>query len=179
MSIVVATQAHVSDLARVHLASKLAAETGLVDPEYLTTFTQEGYEEKWREWVDGEDSYTFMAYEADMPVGFISFGKLRTPPPGTSKIRPLYSSEVYAVYVHPDCFQKGHGKALLQHAVETLRENNHKSLCLWAIDKNKRACDFYAAMKGERIGKQVVEMGRSRVKELCYGWRDISVITAL
>lgn len=177
MRIIKATGDHVRDLASVHLASKLAAETGIVDPDYLASFTQEGYEEKWAEWLNAEDSQQYIAYLDDKPTGFISFGKLRTPPAGTSKIRPLYSSEIYAIYVHPDYFRKGYGVALMAFAAQELMTQNHKSMCLWAIDKNKPACSFYNALGGARVGKQVVQMGRSNIKEACYAWRDLSVIT--
>lgn len=177
MEIVKATSDHVRDLALIHLASKLEAETGIVDPDYLSSFTQEGYEAKWAEWLNAEDSHQYIGYVNDKPVGLISFGKLRTAPAGTSKIRPLYSSEIYAIYVHPDYFQKGYGRALMVFAAQELMTQKHKSMCLWAIDKNKRACGFYNALGGVRVGKQATQMGRSNIKEACYAWRDLSVIT--
>lgn len=179
LEIIEATKDHIPDLARIHLASKLSAEEGIVDPEYLASFTQEVYEEKWSRFLNAEDAHQFIAFDRDEAVGLISFGKLRTAPPGTSKIRPLYSSEIYAIYVHPDHFKKGYGKALFKKAIHNLQEQKHKSLCLWALEKNKNAGAFYSKLKGERVGKQQAQMGRYKVKEACYAWRDISVINSL
>lgn len=163
-------------LASLHLASKKVAEKDIVDRNYLEGLTTEDYIQKWQGWFAADDSDTLAAVEGEKIIGLVSFGPLRTPPAGTSKIRPLYSSEIFAIYVHPDYFQKGAGKALLKAAVEDLINNKHTSLCLWALAKNKRACSFYEAMGGQRVGKMMVEMGPSKVKESCFGWRNIKDI---
>jgi len=163
----------INDLAYVHWQSKIAAEKNIVPDDFLNNKTHEEYIGKWSEWFNN-DSQTFIARnEEDLAVGFTSFGNLRTPPPGTSKIRPLYSSELYAIYVLPEFFGQNIGTELFKAAAAHLLENKHKSLCLWALEKNKRACGFYAAKGGQRIGKQFVEMGGANVKEVCYGWRKL------
>ena len=170
-----ATEADISDIARIHLASKLAAETGIVDADFLNAKTQEEYEEKWTGWLSNETK-TFLIFKDSNAVGMISSSKLLTPPPGMSKIRPLYSSEILALYIDPDYFRQELGKKLFQCAVQDLIIQKHKSLCLWALDKNRQACNFYEAMGGQRVGKKMLQMGNTNVKEVCYGWRDIGEI---
>ncbi len=172
-----ATKYNIPDLARIHLASKLAAETGIIDAAFLTAKTIEEYQEKWVGFLAAEDSQQDLLFSDDEAVGLISYGQLRTAPAGTSKIRPLYSAEIFAIYIHPDHFKKGYGQMLLKHAVTQLKAQKHQSLCLWALDKNKNACGFYEKMGAQRVGKQFVEMGPTKVKEVCYAWRDISVIS--
>ena len=92
----------VSDLARVHVASKKAAYAGIVDQEFLDAKTQEQYEEKWTRWLAEDDITVCIIESNEEPVGFISYGKMQTPPPGTSKIRPLYTAEIFAIHIHPD-----------------------------------------------------------------------------
>lgn len=163
-------------LADIHLASKKVAEKDIVDRNYLEGLTPEEYVVNWQGWHAADDSKSLIAIKDGQAIGLISYGPLRTPPAGTSKIRPLYSAEIFAIYVHPDYFQNGAGKALLKAAVEDLINNKHTSLCLWALAKNKRACSFYEAMGGQRVGKMMVEMGPSKVKESCFGWRNIKEI---
>ena len=173
-----ASKADIADLARIHVASKKAAYAGIVDQEFLDAKTQEQYEEKWTRWIS-EDDITLSILEHDgVPVGFISYGKMQTPPPGTSKIRPLYTAEIFAIHIHPDHWRHGFGLQLIQHACANLKENKHRAVCLWVLEKNDRAVKFYQKLEGARLGKRVVEVGRSKPKELCYGWRDISVITS-
>ncbi|MEM9469285.1 MAG: GNAT family N-acetyltransferase, partial [Pseudomonadota bacterium] len=177
VSLAKATPDNLADLAHIHLASKKVGETGIVDQEFLDSKTEQEYQLKWGEWLEAEDSQTYIAFNNEnVAVVFISFVKLRTPPPGTSKIRPLYANEIYALYVHPDFFRQGVGRLLLKKAISLLAENNQKSLCLWALQKNKQACDFYEAMQAQRVGKQKAQMGRFSVTEICFAWRDISVV---
>lgn len=173
LNIKIATDQDISDLAYIHWQSKIIAEKNIVPDDFLDGLSHEEYIGKWQEWFVN-DSETLIAHNNEgVAVGFCSFGNLRTAPPGTSKIRPLYSSEIYAIYVLPEFFGQDIGTELFQATANHLLENKHKSLCLWALEKNKRACGFYTAMKGQRIGKQFVEMGGAKVKEVCYGWRNL------
>ncbi len=172
------TEGDISDLAYIHWQSKITAEKGIVPDSFLDSLTHEEYIGKWQDWfktfTKELGAQTIIAKDDNgKSVGFCNFGNLRTPPPGTSKIRPLFSSEIYAVYVLPDYFQQNIGTLLFEETIKYLLENKHQSLCLWALEKNKRACGFYSAMGGQRIGKQFVEMGGAKVKEVCYGWRKI------
>lgn len=177
MSVIIrkATKDDIPDLARIHVPAKQKSYAAAVDNNYLQAFTFEEYEGIWDRFMSAEDATQYLALYNDKPAGVISFGRLRTPPPGTSKIRPLYSSEIFGIHVHPDFWRKNIGTALMQHAVSLLRDEGHKSLCLWVVDKNE-ATQFYNALGGQRIGKRMIEIGPSKVKELCYGWRDIKEI---
>jgi ribosomal protein S18 acetylase RimI-like enzyme len=172
----IAKSENASEIAKVHLSSKKLAEKNIVDAAYLDSLSVSAFEQNWKEWLAAEETQVFIAWDGHIPAGFISIGPLRTPPPGTSKIRPLYVREIYALYVSPDYFRQGVGLALVRHAAAALIEQGQKSLCLWVLEKNTRAKAFYDSLGGQRLGKMMVEMGRTKVKEICYGWRDISEI---
>lgn len=163
-------------IARIHVPAKQKSYAVAVDNDYLQSFTFKEYEEIWKNYMAAADAKQYLALFDDQPAGVISFGRLRTPPPGTSRIRPLYAGEIFGIHVHPDYWQKGVGKALLKKASQDLSEEKVFSLCLWVIAGNKNAISFYEHMDGQRVGKRIIEIGPSKVKELCYGWRDISVI---
>lgn len=172
-----ATVEDISEIAVIHVDGWHGAYGGIIDQDFIESLTVEWRIEDWKSRV--EETETWIAFQNGVAAGFVSFGSLRTPPPGTSKIRPLYSSEIYALYLKQDFYRQAIGTKLLKKSVEELSQQKHKSLCLWVIEKNKRARSFYEVMGGQRIGKRMVEIGPSNVKELCYGWRDISAITAL
>ncbi|MEM7618469.1 MAG: GNAT family N-acetyltransferase [Pseudomonadota bacterium] len=173
LNIKIATDQDINDLAYIHWQSKIVAEKNIVPDDFLDSLSHEEYIGKWQDWMKDESIRLIAHNDEGTAVGFSSFGNLRTPPPGTSKIRPLYSSEIYAIYVLPEFFGQDIGTHLFKAAANHLLENKHKSLCLWALEKNKRACGFYTAMGGQRIGKMFAEMGGARVKEVCYGWRNL------
>ena len=171
-----ATQSDIPDIAKIHVAGWQGAYGGIVDQGYLDNFTVEVRTEKWKEHFDNGESQALIAYMDDKAVGFVDYGSLKTPPAGMSKIRPLYSSEIYALYLQPEYYRQGVGTTLMQQAVARLKEQKHQSVCLWVLDKNKRGCSFYEKIGGKRVGKKMVEFGPTKAKEVCYAWRDINDI---
>lgn len=163
-------------LAHIHVEGWKAGYKNIVDQDFLNTLNVDDRAKDWKSWMDAGEVPTIIAEIDGKPVGFSIYGGLRTPPPGTSSIRPLYTGELYALYVLPDHWGQGIGTALMKSAVNIMRENKHKSMCLWVVDKNERAKNLYEKLGGQRIGKKQVEIGPSKVKEICYGWRDTSII---
>ncbi len=171
-----ATKSDIPDIAKIHVAGWHGAYGGIVDPDYIESKTVENRIETWSDIFQKDESKILLAQIEGQSVGFLSYGALKTPPAGMSKIRPLYSSEIYALYLLPEFYRQGIGTALIKTSVESLKEQKHQSMCLWVLKDNKRGCSFYDSIKGQRVGKKILEMGRTNVKEVCYAWRDINDI---
>ena len=166
----------VQTIAHLHLSGWQGAYGGIVDGAYLDSITLEDKIQQWSDIVPKDETRSFIAERDGKPAGFINFGKLMTPPPGTSRLRPLYAREILALYLLPEYYRQGVGKALMQKAVSCILEDGFSSLCLWVLEKNTRGKNFYEAMGGQRIGKQMIEIGGCQHKEICFGWRDIKEI---
>ncbi|MCA1726330.1 MAG: GNAT family N-acetyltransferase [Actinobacteria bacterium] len=118
---------------------------------------------------------------------------LRAPDPGTSRwvgelegsvagfsvigpARPGFGEpgwgEVYAIYVDPDRQRLGIGRALLDHAVATLRARRRPGAVLWVLRDNAPARRFYEAMgwasDGARKGFEVPGTSGVEVAEVRY-----------
>lgn len=168
--------ADAADLAHIHIEGWRASYGGLVEQSFLDALDKDKRQADWVKWL-GEGTESLIAHdETDKPAGFIAFNKLMTPPPGMSPIRPLYTSEILAIYILPDYWRQGLGKKLMKAAAERLKERKHKSLCLWVLEKNARGNAFYKALGGQRCGKKDVTIGNQKLTDVCYGWRDTSVI---
>jgi GNAT superfamily N-acetyltransferase len=50
---------------------------------------------------------------------------------------------VPALYAHPDAFGRGAGPALLDAAIEAMRERGYRESILWMLEGNRRAEAFY------------------------------------
>lgn len=166
-----ATQKEADILGVLHVEGWRGAYGGIINQEYLDELKPGEKADLWTEWLDNPEIKADIAYIDNHPVGFVAYGRIHTPPPGQSAIRPLYTAEILALYILPDYWRKGVGTALLKHAARELKPMKHTSMCLWVLDKNKRACGFYEAMGATRIGKHFVEIGGTKAKEVCYGWR--------
>ena len=174
-----ANQSDVKTLAHLHVVGGRSSYEGLVDQTYLDSLTEEDFVQRWEEWLQ-EDVRVIVAEEKETSniCGFSGFGPLKTPPPGSSPIRPQYSSEIYAIYVLPEFWRQGIGRQLMQYCTKELQKEGHNSICLWVLKGNERAGSFYENLGGQRIGKHTIEVGPSKVIEVCYGWRDMSVISS-
>jgi GNAT superfamily N-acetyltransferase len=171
-----AVTADIPDLARIHIAGWKATYDGLVDPDFLNALSVEKREKDWEGWLAAGDSTVLIARQDGAAAGFISVGRMRTPPPGSSHIRPTYSAEVYAIYLLSEFWRQGVGRALMHAAAAELKTQKHSSLCLWVIEQNTRAKSFYDHLSGQKIGKKKAEIGSRTLTEICYGWRDTSVL---
>lgn len=163
----------VEQIAKAHVIGWQESYRDIINSDYLDNLDINKKKEQWTEWLQKETCKILVARtEQNNVIGFCSFGSLRTPPPGMSPIRPLYSSEIYALYVLPEHWRNGIGSKLLRSAVIDLQKNKQNSLCLWVLEKNDRANKFYKSLGGQRVGKTFVEIGHQKVKEVCYGWRN-------
>lgn len=170
----VATTADIPIIAGLHIEGWKAAYGGLVDQAYLDGLSLDKRINDWTGWMSSGETEVLLAQRDGQPAGWIAYGRTQTPPPGSSPIRPTHSAEIYGIYLHPDYWRQGIGGELLSKAAENLKNRKHVTLCLWVLEGNKRGVSFYEKMGGQRIGKKMVTIGPSNLREICYGWRDIS-----
>jgi ribosomal protein S18 acetylase RimI-like enzyme len=74
-------------------------------------------------------------------------------------------AEVAAIYVHPDAWRGGVGRALMDAALADLRAGGWRWVTLWVLAGNQRALDFYARFSLEPDGAEVIE-ARSGLREV-------------
>ncbi|PZQ46463.1 MAG: N-acetyltransferase [Micavibrio aeruginosavorus] len=163
-------------IARLHVEGWKGAYGGIVDQSYLDSLTVEKRIADWTQWSQTGESDVFIAEEGGEAAGFVVIGRTKTPPPGSSPIRPSHSGEIYALYLLPDQWRKGIGTALIKHAAIELKAKKHSTICLWVLEKNERANAFYKKMGGQKLGGKMIEIGHSSLKEVCYGWRDVTKV---
>ena len=72
-------------------------------------------------------------------VGFVSAG------PSRDETATDMTGEVYAIYVLPDCWDRGLGRMLLAHAERDLLAHGYHDAILWVLADNERARAFYEA----------------------------------
>lgn len=173
-----ATTDDIPAIAALHVAGWQAAYGGIVDQAHLDSLNVDMRIKSWTEWMAAGETDTFVAEEGDRVVGFATSGRTKTPPPGSSPIRPSHSGEIYALYLDPDHWRKGIGTLLIKHAARVLKEQKHSTVCLWVLDANGRAKAFYEKMGGQKLGGKMIEIGPSKLKEICYGWRDTTDLRA-
>lgn len=88
-------------------------------------------------WISAEPSPAMKKpVEDDRVCGFTTVGPSRDSDRGDV-------GELYAIYVHPNCWGGGIGRALIRAARRRLVEGSASEAILWVLDGNERAERFY------------------------------------
>jgi len=84
-----------------------------------------------------------------------------------------FAGEVYTLYVHPDFQNQGVGHRLLTRLFEELAARGMNSAVIWVLAPNPSRF-FYERVGGRRVGDRDEELWGTTVREIAYGWTDLS-----
>ena len=140
-------------IAGVHVRSWQAAYRGLVPDAWFAERTLKRRTDTWRELLRaGANTRVFVACLNGQLVGFCGAATpSRDEDPGER------TSEIAALYVDPDHWRVGAGRALITTTLHDLAGCLWRDVTLWVFESNDRARRFYVGMgfvpDGGRIAK--------------------------
>ncbi len=137
------------------------------------------YEESERNWArtirerscaDERQEYIYVAENEEGLIIGVAMG-------GPERSRhPLYTGEIYFLYLLPAYQRRGIGRLLTISVVERLVEQGMSSLLIRVLKANVPARCFYEALGGQlvpELEEQIEERG-AVLDLVAYGWRDVS-----
>lgn len=134
----------VAEIAEIHVRSWQAAYAGLIPQSYLDSLTPAQRVPGWIQTIRNEDvsrGGTLIATDqCDRAVGFAHFRESRDDDTAADHV-----GEVWAIYLEPDAWGTGAGRALMAAAVGGLADLGYQHATLWVLDSNARARRFYEA----------------------------------
>ena len=152
-------------IAEVHVRSWRQAYRGLMPDAVLDSLDVDVRERFWHREISltNHDRRPWLAADSDGDVvGFVSAGPADNQPSSQT-------GEIYAIYVLAECWDRGVGRSLLQHAVRDLREHGYAEGTLWVLATNERARDFYEAASWHADGAERTEtFGGAELREVRY-----------
>lgn len=118
----------------------------------------------WQRWIASEAAArgqsVLVAEDGGEVAGFATFGPSQDDP---SLV------ELYAIYVDPDRWDRGHGRALIGSAVRGLRDGGFYEAILWVLETNGRARRFYEIAGWVTDGGTKIDMrGDVELREVRY-----------
>ncbi|NUR99962.1 MAG: GNAT family N-acetyltransferase [Kribbellaceae bacterium] len=121
----------------MRVASWRGAFTGLVPQDFLDAMDPAAIAASWVDSIAAGRSRIHVALRDDHVIGYAGVGPERDPeaPPNTG--------ELYALFVHPDHWGTGAGRALADAACADLRAVGCTNVRLWVLEANIRARTFY------------------------------------
>ena len=162
MNVRPATAEDADAIGRVQVETWRAAYSGLMPDEAVAAFDVEERRRMWREGLAREPrpgSATFVAELEGGVVGFASVGAARDEED---------AGELYAIYLHPSCWDRGIGRALLERAEESMRSSGFTRAILWVMEGNERGERFYQAAGWERDDRKLDTFQGAEIAELRY-----------
>jgi ribosomal protein S18 acetylase RimI-like enzyme len=128
-----------------------AAYRGIVPADYLAALDPRANDERRRGLLSETPPSVrhWVSEHAGRVVGWCETGQALDGNAGDT------AHELWALYVDPDHWRRGHGTSLLRHVREDLRERGFTALALWVLEANSLGRAFYEregfrAVAGER-----------------------------
>jgi len=166
-----ATAADAPAIACVHVESWRTTYRGIVPDDVLVNLSVERRERSWagRLGKPGGPEFVYVAEDdAGAVIGFASGGPER-------EGDPVYSGELYAIYLLAGQQGKGIGRQLVWIVAERLATIGHGAMLVWVLAANP-ARHFYAALGGVPVREKQITMGDTALTEIAYGWADTRAI---
>jgi GNAT superfamily N-acetyltransferase len=143
MDVPAVTDAKIEDavgIAHVHTRTWQVAYDHVFPTNRLAGLVEEHRAEQWREWLmDPPDrTHTLVSGADGGIVGFAHFGPTRDPESNQELV-----GELYAIYVLPDEWGRGIGRALMTEVLERMRADGFQEAILWVIEDNPRTRRYY------------------------------------
>jgi ribosomal protein S18 acetylase RimI-like enzyme len=161
-------RAHENDaraIAEVHVDTWRRAYRGLVPQDVLDSLSVDTRERFWQRslGVTPADRRPWLAEVEGVAVGFVSAGA------GEDDDARATTGQVYAIYVSPDCWDRGVGRNLLGHAERDLGDRGYVQATLWVLATNERARQFYEKAGWSADGSEKTEIfGGAELHEVRY-----------
>lgn len=145
-SIRLAKSADISRLARIRVDTWCVAYHVRVPEAALNSRTIKGRAAYWRARLDQPFGSVFVI-EFDELIGFCDLV-----PSCDRDADPKSIAEIAAMYVIPEHWRVGAGRALCSHAMAEARKRGYRAVTLWALASNHDALRFYEALGFTRDG---------------------------
>ena len=162
-----ATAPDAASIAAVHIETWQIAYQGLLPEAYLDQLSDEltTRTEFWRSNISSPpaNAEIWVTDRQGQANSFVALGPARGKDPFTE-------GEIYAIYVHPNFWNQGLGRALFAHATARLIARGFSTAFLWVLESNARARRFYEIAGWNLDGSAKTETlpGGIELREVCY-----------
>lgn len=161
-----ATVSDAGRIAQIHVASWRAAYRGQMPDDVLDKLDVEKRAAFWQTHLNTQTLATFVA-ELDREI--VGFDNLI--PSRDRDSNPQIIAEIAAIYVHPNHWRRGAGRALCLRALEAAQHGRFTAVTLWVLATNVNARNFYetmgfhpdGAVKSEKFANRELQEIRYRI----------------
>lgn len=169
LSIRAARPKDAAEVARIYVESWQDTYPAMLSRAMLCAMTQKGQTARWLSAIRAQAREVVLVAE-DAKAGLVAMSSF-----GPARDRSLgYDGEVYTLYVDPNHYGQGAGRALLNGAFATLRSHGFSSCVIWAHARNN-ARFFYETMGGRAVAERRARLMGDMVPEVAFGWKTLAL----
>lgn len=144
-----ATAEDASALASVFVSAWRGSYRSVVPDDVLESLDQAEITGWLRGLVTTTEQTTVVCESPDgQTVGFVRYGTDPT---------DARTGHIYALYVHADHARQGHGRRMVEHALNSIASRGHGEVTLWVFERNQSAREFYTSLGFSPDGASRVE----------------------
>lgn len=161
-------------IARVHVDTWRTTYRDILSKDFLAGLSYENRERVWTRVLDDpEANAIYVAEDASgIVVGFAHGGREQSGD-------PVYTGELYAVYVLEAYQGKGLGRRLMAKVADRLVQMGRPAMLLWVLADNVQGRCFYERLGGQTVREQQIDIGGTQYTEVAYGWREVSALAGM
>jgi ribosomal protein S18 acetylase RimI-like enzyme len=156
-----ATLADAGGIATVQVRSWQAAYQHILSDAFLRSLSIAARTSRWDTVLRDNASQTYVAEWQSEVIGWISVGRSR------EAEAPTTAGELWAIYVAPEHWDRGAGRALWTRGRSHLEASGFLDVIVWVLADNRRALRFYeaAGFALDPGGERMLEIGSDQVRE--------------
>jgi ribosomal protein S18 acetylase RimI-like enzyme len=162
-------------LARVHIDAWRTTYRGILPADALAQLSYERRERGWNEILAPDPARRQFTYVAEdqtgQVVGFSNAGR-------ETSGDPVYTGELYAIYLLEPFQHRGVGRRLMRVAVDALMDAGHTKMLLWVMADNTLGRRFYDRLAGRVLREKPSELFGVALSLIAYGWDDLPALAA-
>jgi ribosomal protein S18 acetylase RimI-like enzyme len=128
-------------IAHIHVATWRAAYRGQMPDDYLAGLDERRRAEFWRKRVTEATGVVLVGEIEGEVIGFCDFMPSRDDDADAHKV-----GEIVALYVLPEHWRRGAGRALCRRALQFARNDGFTAITLWVLETNLQGRTFYESM---------------------------------
>lgn len=158
-------------IANVYVDTWRSTYQGLVDQEYLDKLNYDASIARWKKRIVEEPNSIIVAEEEKGTIVGYSFN-------GPNRENdPIYTGEIYAIYILEKFQRKGSGKLLVKESANRLRSLGMRSMVVWVL-KGNQSYRFYKSLGAHEVGRKSFDMDGHSYEVVSYGWSDTAELIA-
>ncbi len=152
-------------IAEVKVISWKSAYRGILPDSLLDDLSVGDNEGRWRARIIEHTSQVLVLEQNGRIIGFVAFGASRDEDVDRESV-----GEVYAIYLEPREWRRGHGSSLVGAAIESLQEEGYAEVTLWTLHNNERGIKFYEAVgfEADEAAKVVTREDGTELRQVRY-----------